>query len=662
LSDGVRVGLVQINMGLTWSNPRRRPGEPVMSFGLLPYSAGLLQVYAERHAPGRHEFLLPLYKRIDVDAAVEHLAPAEVAGFSAYVWNERLSLEIARRLKERHPETLIVFGGPQVPDRSEAWLRAHPWVDVAVHGEGEAVFTTLLDRAAGRDWDDVPGISFLRDGAYELHARAARIGDMVEIPSPYLEETFRPLMEANPTEGWVMIWETNRGCPFSCTFCDWGSATNSKVFRFDIERVEREVEWMGVNRIGFVFCSDANFGMLKRDVEIAEAVVETKRRHGFPFSFSVQNTKNATERAYRIQHLLNTSLNALGVTLSLQSTNAQTLANIKRANISSDSYRELQRRFAADGVYTYTDIILGLPGESYDAFADGVAQAIDDGQHNHVQFHNCSLLPNAEMAHPDYVARFGIRTVPQLIRNAHDAVDLAHELEEYLDTVVATDAMPPVDWARAKVYAWASDLFYFDRTLQLPIALLQARHGVSPRASVERLLASEAPTLRGAAAAMRAHATGIQAGGPEYLAAPEWGNMLWPADQHALITLVLGGDLERFYVEAADELAALLPDPSDDLALREAVELNQALLRVPFVSADLPLVLSHALLEHHRGLLAGEPVSLEERLVTYVVDRSSQSFATAEAWFQHLTWCHGKDKRGYLYTARTIGAPVPVAA
>jgi len=663
----VRVGLVQINIGLTWSNPRRRPGEPALSFGLLPYSVGLLQAYAQQHAQGEHEFLLPIYERMDVDEAVDHLAGADVAGFSVYVWNERLSLEIARRLRERSPETLIVFGGPQVPDRSEAWLRANPFVDVAVHGEGEAVFTELLDRAevdngARRDWDGVPGISFLHaDGAYEVRPKGTRIVDLADIPSPFLAGTFDPLLAANPSKGWVMIWETNRGCPFSCTFCDWGSATNSKVMRFELERILGEIEWMGEHRIGFVFCADANFGMLKRDIEIAQAVVDVKTRLGFPFSFSVQNTKNATERAYEIQLLLNRSLNAYGVTLSLQSTNQDTLENIKRANISSDSYRELQRRFAADGIYTYTDLILGLPGESYDAFADGVAQAILDGQHNHVQFHNCSLLPNAEMAHPDYVAQFGIRTVPQLIRNAHDAADLSYDIEEYLDTVVGTDALPAGDWVRAKVYAWASDLFYFDRTLQLPIALLDARHGVSPRVSIERLLASDRPILQALTDRMRAHATGIQQGGPEYVSAPEWGNMLWPSDQYALISLVLGGDLDAFYEEAADELAELLSDPGDELALRESVELNRALLRVPFVSDDVPLVLSHALLEHHRAHVAGEPVELEERLVTYVVDRSSQPFPTVESWLTHLAWCHGKDKRGYLYAARAIGAPVPVA-
>ena len=65
--------------------------------------------------------------------------------FSLYVWNERLTLEVARRLKAEKPNILIIFGGPQVPDRSEAFLRAHPFVDVACHGEGEQTFLKLID-------------------------------------------------------------------------------------------------------------------------------------------------------------------------------------------------------------------------------------------------------------------------------------------------------------------------------------------------------------------------------------------------------------------------------------------------------------------------------------------------------------------------------------
>jgi hypothetical protein len=390
--------------------------------------------------------------------------------------------------------------------------------------------------------------------------------------------------------------------------------------------------------------------MLRRDYDITLAVIAAKERYGHPFSFSVQNAKNATDRSYRIQKLLNESLNAYGVTLSLQSSNEQTLANIRRQNISSDSYRELQRRFALDGVYTYTDIILGLPGESYDAFADSIGRAIADGQHNHIQFHNCSLLPNAEMAHPDYVERFGIRTVPQLIRNPHDRADMMNDVEEYLDIVIGNDAMPEPDWVRAKTYWWLADLFYFDRLLQLPLALLESEYDMPVRASIEALAASTRPEIAGIVGRMTAHAEAIQQGGPEYLAEPAWARLLWPADQHALIGLVLDGRLDAFYEEAADELAALVP--GDDTAVREAVELNRALLHLPGAPPGGVLVVSHDLLAHHEAWLAGTRIPLEQRLTVYAAGGPALDEA---AWLDHLVWCHGKDKREYLRPARSSG-------
>jgi radical SAM superfamily enzyme YgiQ (UPF0313 family) len=203
----MRIGLVQINMGLTWSDARLADDTPPLSYSLLPYSIGLLQAYASHHrAPGLdYEFLLPIIERVPVTEAVEQLRSAHVVGFSSYIWNVRLSLEIARAVKRESPETLIVFGGPQVPDHAEGFLREHRFVDVACHGEGEATFSALLANAVTRQWDTVPGISYLTSGdVLVTHPRSPRIAGLEAIPSPYLEGTFRPLMEARPQEQWVV--------------------------------------------------------------------------------------------------------------------------------------------------------------------------------------------------------------------------------------------------------------------------------------------------------------------------------------------------------------------------------------------------------------------------------------------------------------------------
>src|SRR5262249_60085724 len=142
---------------------------------------------------------------------------------------------------------------------------------------------------------------------------------------------------------------------------------------------------------------------------------------------SVQNTKNATERAYQTQKVLSDAGLNKGVALSLQSVDPTTLDAVKRRNISLETYLELQRRFTRDGVDTYSDLILGLPGETYDSFVDGVARIIESGQHNRIQFNNLSILPNAEMGNPAYQAAHGLVTVASRIINIHGALESAED-------------------------------------------------------------------------------------------------------------------------------------------------------------------------------------------------------------------------------------------
>ena len=153
----VVVGLVQINNSFSGQN-------------YLPYSVALLQTYVQKMSadPGRFAFLPPLYKRLRIADAVEALEGADLVGFSTYVWNGRISLEIARRLKVLKPGIVIVFGGPHVPDQPEAFLRANPHIDLAVHNEGERTFLNLLEAFPDRDaWAALPGVSLVRpDGRF----------------------------------------------------------------------------------------------------------------------------------------------------------------------------------------------------------------------------------------------------------------------------------------------------------------------------------------------------------------------------------------------------------------------------------------------------------------------------------------------------------------
>jgi radical SAM superfamily enzyme YgiQ (UPF0313 family) len=628
----------------------------------LPYSIGLLQSYAEQHAadPGRYRFLLPVYKRIPVDDAVAALAEADVVGFSLYIWNLRISLEIAQRLKARRPEILVVFGGPQVPDRSEAFLRQNPFINVVANGAGERTFLALLEAFPGRDWSAIRGVSYIdRAGGFVCHPKGER-REISDVPSPYLGGVFAPLMAAHRDENWIALWETNRGCPFSCTFCDWGSATASKVFAFDLDRLLREVVWFAGQRIEFLFCCDANFGILGRDIEIAKAVAAAKLAHGYPKVFSVQNTKNATERAYQTQKILAEAGLSKGTVLSMQTVNEATLESIKRQNISLRSYEELQRRFTRDSVETYSDLILGLPGETFDSFADGVSRLIENGQHNRIQFNNLSILPNAEMGDPAYQANYGMVTVRTRVHNVHGTLEVdADDIYETQDLVIATRAMPLADWRRTRTFSWMSALLHFDKLMQIPFIVTHEISGVSYRQMIEAFMNGAAdgyPLLREIRDLLLDAAAAIQAGGPEYLYSEDWLNMFWTADEYVFIKLTAENRLDQFYHEAGALLCQLLAERTTGLPLDvidQAIRLNRRLIKQPFCHEDATVELDYDIWKLYRDRLAGQDAGVERQRVTYRIDRTSERWTDFSAWCRDVVW-YGSRKGAYLYGNRTV--------
>jgi radical SAM superfamily enzyme YgiQ (UPF0313 family) len=643
----LKVGLVQINNSFSGQN-------------YLPYSIALLQTYVQKFAPNpdRYEFLMPLYKRVRIADAVEALNDADVVGFSTYVWNGRISLEIARRLKQLKPGIAIVFGGPHVPDQPEAFLRANPQIDLAVHNEGERTFLKLLEAFPDRNaWAALPGVSMVRaDGSFVRNPNSDRVRDLDEIPSPFLEGAFDAIMAANPGESWIGLWETNRGCPFRCTFCDWGSATAAKVTKFGEERLFQEVDWFAGKKIEYVFCCDANFGIQKRDVDLANYVARTKRDTGYPVALSVQNTKNATERAYLTQKILSDAGLNKGVALSMQSVDMTTLEAIKRDNISLGTYMELQRRFTQDKVETYSDLILGLPGETYESFVKGVDKLIENGQHNRIQFNNLSILPNAEMGDPAYQKKYGMVTVESKIINIHgERIELDDDVPEVQDLVVATAAMPAAEWRRTRIFCWMTALLHFDKLFQIPLILAHGVSGISYRDMIEAFMSADArryPLIAGINAFFEKEARSIQQGGPEYVFSKEYLGIYWPADEYVFVNLTAEGKFDAFYAEAGRLLAETVSASQSGLpmdAIAEAIQLNHALVHQPFTRTSLQVKLRFDLLDYWNKVRGGEQALLRQAPMVVEINRANKPYDDFQKWCREIVWW-GNKKGAYLYS------------
>jgi radical SAM superfamily enzyme YgiQ (UPF0313 family) len=618
---------------------------------------GLLQSHLQANLtePDRLRFLLPVFTRQPVDEIAGQLRDADVVLFSTYVWNLQLSLAVARRLKLLNPDAWIIFGGPQVPSDGASFLAAHPFVDVAVCGEGEPAILGLMEGRTSGEWRATAGITY-RDAAghHVTNPKGPRLADLDVVPSPYLTGVFEPLMRANPDQNWIALWETNRGCPFSCTFCDWGAATASKVYQYDLARLRGEADWFADHKIGFVFCCDANFGILARDLEIAQYVADRKRATGFPQALSVQNTKNATERAYQVQKTLADAGMNKGVTLSMQSLDRATLEAVERSNIKLGTYQVLQQRFTRERIETYADLILGLPNETYDSFVNGVSELIAHGQHNRIQFNNLSVLPNAPMADPASMRRYQMELVDSPIVNIHGSLAEADEdIVERQPLVISTSTMPREAWRRTRAFSWMTALLHFDKVFQIPIVVAHSLTGVPYRRILEGFSEgdfSEWPVLERIRRFFRDYARAIQEGGPEYVRSERFLNIYWPADEFMLIQLIADDEIDACYAQAT---AALLRSLGDDAGphaevLAEAARLNGALLKRPFTRDQLSVPLQFNVWERYRAALLGAQVPIRRRTTVLAVDRERHSWPTWDDYCREVIW-YGNKKGAYLY-------------
>ena len=79
--------------------------------------------------------------------------------------------------------------------------------------------------------------------------------------------------------------------------------------------------------------------------------------------------------------------------------NQEILANVQRANISVEQALALAPAIKKSGLRTISEVILGLPGETYETHLDTLRQLLSAKSDN-ILVHNCMLLPGSEMNTP----------------------------------------------------------------------------------------------------------------------------------------------------------------------------------------------------------------------------------------------------------------------
>ena len=419
----------------------------------LPYSIACLVTYLKNNQKIKENFKFEktFVFRENIKDDINRCKNSDVLLCSCYVWNWELTIHLAEQVKKINPDCLIILGGPHVPENSAGFFDKYPFVDMLVHGEGEKIseeiFTEYLNN---KDFSNVKGIS-----TKEFQTMfAERINDLDILPSPYLTNTIWELVENVEGIRWICSWETHRGCPYLCTFCDWGSATFTKMRRFSEETLMKELDWFAENKMTYIDCCDANFGIFfVRDLRIAKKLNELATTKGFPQTFQQSWAKNSSEKIIPIAKELQEGGLLTAVTLSVQSLDENTLTIIKRANMKFDRFSNLSNQFREEGLPTYSEVIRGLPGETLESFKEGLEQLVGESKIDTIYIFHCIVLPNAPMNIPEYREKYKLKTIRSPIYLGHSSIN-NRTIEEYENVVTSTSTATQEDIKQMYLYSW----------------------------------------------------------------------------------------------------------------------------------------------------------------------------------------------------------------
>ncbi len=454
------------------------------SINLLPLAAGQLysRLRVDEFLADRFDLPEIVFRRPrDPSAFASELESVFAVGFSCFLWNVSASLRAAKAVRERFPQALIVLGGPSIPKDpaySVEFIREHPFIDVVCCGEGEEVFVSLCRyHHERRDFADIPGLIIHDRASGEIcRTGTEQVPAMESLPSPYLDGTFDSIYTQYGDEFSGIIWETNRGCPYRCAYCTWGNLPSNRIREKPIDQVRAEVEWIGRHGIRYIAMSDANFGIRKRDVEVAHLLADCKARYGVPDFISVSWVKNSHENVLKIADILNRCGIGFRVTLSLQSLNPAVLKAVKRSNIKKSDYEEIRKVYHRERLFSYTELILGLPEETSESFLAGIEESLSDSIYDQLYIYPCLLFPNTALASKEYRKRYRIESAP--VQNRYTKNKEHDPIDERVEIVIGTATMPRADWRETFALAYYTLALHDSRLAFFILQYLKREHGV----------------------------------------------------------------------------------------------------------------------------------------------------------------------------------------
>ena len=349
-----------------------------------PLGIGIIAQYTKEQFG--EDVQVSIYKSIDkfLDTAKEK-AP-DVIGLSVYYWNMALNKYVVNRIREMYGKNvLIVLGGPSIDndinEQHKFLSKEFPQADAVIINEGEIGFQNIIEKLFdSRDSlfkAPIDGVHFLSNGEVIQGLAVGTNIDLSTVGSPYLSG----LMDEFMNSDYQPLVQTSRFCPYTCAFCVSGKL-RGKLRGYPIEQVAEELKYVSKKYADrphhTMFIADENFGILKRDVEIAELIKKCNMDYGFPKKVFFYNDKRFKETSRKVIEILG-EINQGGLVLSLQTENPETLKAINRRNVTDEEIDDAIKWASSLNISTSPELIFGMPYETRDNFVNLLNKSINRG-------------------------------------------------------------------------------------------------------------------------------------------------------------------------------------------------------------------------------------------------------------------------------------------
>ncbi len=426
----------------------------------LPYVWGLLKTAAEQDPDLKRQisWFDPICRRDTADRLIADYDPpnVDVLGLSCYTWNFDLQCDIAAYMKAANPRCITVVGGPHPQVKDPDFFRKHRYFDVVVSKDGEATFNALLHaiNCGERDFREIPGL-YLPDGDSRdmLCTGTPRTPKDFSV-SPYIAQSdyYSRLLLDQPSAHFAAVWETNRGCPYSCAYCDWGSNTMSKIRQFPLDRVYAEIDWLHARKLSLIMMVDANFGILPRDTDIATHFAAGSKAAGNPGIFYFSAAKNNPARSLEISRILLHHAVRFQPSLAIQHTDIDVLTSVDRKNISPQKQYDVAKELRKLGACIDVQLIMGMPGDSFDRWKASLAQLLLWGLHDDYSIFFFNFLPNAPAADAAYRDFWQIQTIKRVVRDPSAGLRSPVDNGIIQEITVGSKVFTPAEWVEMNAY------------------------------------------------------------------------------------------------------------------------------------------------------------------------------------------------------------------